>query len=93
MGDRIKEGILLIVVDVNGVQLYSQPLGDWNAWDYDSQRELGQSIAESLPEEAYQERPGKDYIVYFWDNSSKSVRGTYQEVSVAYPRAIRIEEV
>jgi len=53
MGDRIKEGIQLIVVDRNGVQLFSTELGDWNAWDYDSQRELGQRIAEGLPEEAY----------------------------------------
>lgn len=59
MRDRIKEGILLIVVDRNGVQIYSAELGGWNAYDYDSQHELGKRIAEGLPDEAYEIQEGE----------------------------------
>ena len=51
--NRMKEGIRLLVVDRNGRQLIAIELDDWNAYDYDSQRELGQAIAEGLPDEAY----------------------------------------
>lgn len=54
VGNRVKEGVSLLVVDRNGVQLYSTPLGGYNIWEYDSQRELGKAIAEGLPNEAYE---------------------------------------
>ena len=52
MGDIFKEGTLLIVVDRNGVQLFSLPLGGLSdrsqAWE-----EVYKTIIEGLPEEAY----------------------------------------
>lgn len=74
MGDRIKEGITLIIVDSNGVQLFSRELGDWNAWDYESQRELGQSIAEGLPEEAY--KPTEEQLMKSTEETLKP--GVYE---------------
>lgn len=56
VGDRIREGILLLVVDEDGVQLFNMPLGDYNVWEFDAQRELGKMIAEGLPGEAYKKR-------------------------------------
>ncbi len=54
MRDRIKQGIRLIAVDTEGAQLFSMDLGDWNAYDFDSQRDLGKGIAENLPDRAYE---------------------------------------
>ena len=52
MSDGFKEGTLLTVVDRNGVQLFSLPLGGLSdrsqAWE-----EVYKTIMEGLPEEAY----------------------------------------
>lgn len=52
MSDVFKEGTLLIVVDRNGVQLFSLPLGGLSdrsqAWE-----EVYKTIMEGLPVEAY----------------------------------------
>lgn len=92
MGNIVKSGVRLIVIDVNGVQLFSMELGGWNMDDYDSQREIGKALSEGLPGEAYPKELVMDWIVYFEDSSSRSMRGTYREVSEAYPNAIRIDE-
>ena len=55
MRDRVKDGILLIVVDSNGVQLFNTELADMNASDYDAQRELGQRIVEGLPDSEFRQ--------------------------------------
>lgn len=53
MSDTFKEGTLLLVVDRNGVQLFSLPLGGLSdrsqAWE-----EVYKTIMEGLPDETYE---------------------------------------
>jgi len=49
---RIRDGILLIICDSSGVQLFSTDLGDLRVDDADAWYDLGKRISESLPDSA-----------------------------------------
>ncbi len=53
VGDRLKEGTQLLIVDRNGVQLFSTPVGDLNIWDADPWADIRKVIAEGLSDDAF----------------------------------------
>ncbi len=93
MDDRIREGTQLIVVNSSGVQLFSMDLSDRIMDDYDSQRDIGRSISEGLPEEAYSGESVNVYRIEFYGKDTITERGKYEDLVARYPDAFEITKL